>query len=147
MDGMTKLVSGRLKALPTTGSHPDPEVLAAFAENALPEADRGRLLQHLGACSDCREILYLAMPEAPEMQKVLVPQPPPFTFRRWVLATGALAASVAIVAIFVTASHFGHKAQFVAKVATVPTATPHLQMFTVPLFRTASTSRALPRIH
>src|SRR5579863_8022398 len=65
MDRMAKLVSGRLKAQAPTGPHPGPELLAAFAENVLPEADRGRLLQHLGDCSDCREVLYLALPDSP----------------------------------------------------------------------------------
>src|SRR5258708_21638857 len=98
MDRIAKLVSGRLKARASTGPHPGPELLTAFAENALPEADRGQLLQHLGACSDCREILYLALPVSVPAQKVLVLQPRPF--RRWALGWGALVASVAIAAVF-----------------------------------------------
>jgi hypothetical protein len=113
MDPVTKLVSGRLKAEAPTGPHPGAELLAAFAENALPEADRGQLLQHLGGCSDCREILYLALPDSPQTQKVLVPQLRPFTFShfplgRWALGWGALVASVAIVAIVGT-NRLGHR--------------------------------------
>ena len=114
MDQLAKLVSGRLKAQPAHGPHPASELLAAFAENALPEADRGHVLQHLGACSDCREILYLALPETPEAQKVLVLQPRPF--RRWGWSWGALVAVVAIGAI-VSTNRLGHKNQTATMVA------------------------------
>jgi len=48
--------------------HPDPDLLAAFAENGLTKSNRDSLLAHLAACSDCREVLYLAMPEVAEVQ-------------------------------------------------------------------------------
>lgn len=121
MDQFTKLVSGRLKTQLAPGPHPAPELLSAFAENALPEADRGPLLQHLGACSDCREILYLALPEIPELQKVMVPQPRPFG--RWGLGWGALVASVAVLAIFFT-NRLEYRNQTSAKVAIAPAAAP-----------------------
>ena len=107
MDRMAKLVSGRLKVPATPGPHPGPELLAAFAENALPEADRGQLLQHLGACSDCREILYLALPYSPELQKVLILEPR--VSKRWALRWGALVASVVVVTgLFVAKSPLFH---------------------------------------
>ena len=102
MDRLRKLVSGRLQA-PMAGPHPDPDVLSAFAENALLEAERAQLLQHLGACHDCREILYLAAPKSVEAQKVLSFQPKrgsSLVFR-W----GALAASVVIVGAAVIVRH------------------------------------------
>jgi len=99
MQGLRELVSGRLQAQ-AGGPHPDPDVLAAFAENALLEAERAQLLQHLGACRDCREILYLAAPEgSAEAQKV-----PSFQAKRsrsLVFRWGALAASIVIVGIAV----------------------------------------------
>jgi Carboxypeptidase regulatory-like domain/Photosynthesis system II assembly factor YCF48/Putative zinc-finger len=118
MDRLAKLVSGRLKAQPAIGSHPAPELLAAFAENALPEADRGQLLQHLGACSDCREILYVALPDSSEAQQVLVLKPRPF--RRWASGWGALVASVAIVVIFFSANRLGHKNHAASMVESAP---------------------------
>jgi hypothetical protein len=120
MDRIAKLVSGRLKAQSALGPHPDPELLSAFAENALPEADRGQLLQHLGACSDCREILYLALPHAPEAQKVLVLQPRPF--KRWALGWGALLASVAIAAVFFSISRPAYRNQSAPAAAALPAA-------------------------
>src|SRR5205823_792842 len=102
MDRLRKLVSGRLQA-PMAGPHPDPDVLSAFAENALVEAERAQLLQHLGACHDCREILYLAAPNYADAQKVLSFQPKRGTglVFRW----GALAASVVIVTAAVIARY------------------------------------------
>lgn len=123
MNRMAKLVSGRQKAQAPAGPHPGPEVLSAFAENALPEAERGPLLQHLGDCSDCREILYLALPESPETQKVLLPQPRPFTFRKWALGWGALVASVVVAAVLFTTNRLEHGRQSDLKVMTTPAAT------------------------
>jgi len=122
MDRMAKLVSGRLKAQAPTGLHPDADALTAFAENALPEAERGQLMQHLASCSDCREILYVASPDAPAMQKVVMPQPRPFMFRRWALGWGALVASVAIAAIFLTTNRLGERNRSVSLISTPPTA-------------------------
>ena len=121
MDQLSKHVAGRLKAQSSPGPHPDPELLSAFAENVLPEADRGLLLQHLGACSDCREIVFLALPESAEAQKVLVLNPS--RFRRWGFR-GALVASVAVVAIFFATNRLAHRNQTSAKLATMPAAAP-----------------------
>ena len=128
MDRMTKLVAGRLKAQAAAGPHPDPELLSAFAENTLSEAERGPLLQHLGVCSDCREVLYLASTDSPAMQKVLVPQPRPFTFRRWIFAWGSLAAAGVVVAIFFTANRLEYRNQSSARMVTnAPLPTPASQ--------------------
>jgi hypothetical protein len=40
--------------------HPDAEVLNAFAEQALLPEERAEVLAHLGGCSRCREIVFLA---------------------------------------------------------------------------------------
>ena len=119
MDQFTKLVYGRLRAQPVPGPHPAPELLSAFAENALTEADRGEVLQHLGACSECREVLFLALPGSPETQKVLIPQPRPF--RRWGLTWGAAVATVAILGVLFT-NRLEHKGQTRATVAIAPSA-------------------------
>jgi hypothetical protein len=124
MDRIAKHVAGRLKAQPAPGPHPDAELLSAFAENALSAADRGPLLQHLGVCSDCREIVFLALPESAEAQKVLVLKPS--RFRRWGFR-GALVASVAVVAIFFTTNRLAHRNQTTAKLATMPAAAPETE--------------------
>ena len=61
MPEVPKIVHDRLRAgLPTgtgpEGPHPDPDVLTAFAEQALSAAEREGVLQHLARCGDCREI-------------------------------------------------------------------------------------------
>lgn len=92
---MKKLVSARLQAQ-VAGPHPDPELLAAFAENGLLPGDRDMLLTHLAACTDCRDALYLAMPEA-EAQPVFQPS---YKAPRLALRWATLAASVIIVGAF-----------------------------------------------
>lgn len=109
MDQIKKLVSGRLNAQ-SAGQHPDPDVLAAFAENSLPGADRARLFEHLGNCSICRDVLYLAMPEAVGVQAIL-PLPLRSKQPRLALRWGTVAASVVILAsVFVInrRSFIGH---------------------------------------
>jgi hypothetical protein len=89
---MRKLVSARLQA-EGVGPHPASELLAAYAENNLSPHDRHTLLAHLAACADCRDALYLSMPEV-DTQPVLRPSynSPSRLAVRW----ATLAASVVI---------------------------------------------------
>jgi hypothetical protein len=59
MEQLPKIVRERLRA-GQAGDHPDPNLLAAFAENALSEAERLPLLEHLSRCAECREVVMLA---------------------------------------------------------------------------------------
>ena len=106
MDGLKKLVAGRL-ATAAVEQHPDPDVLNAFAEHALSDAEREQVLQHLGACKDCREALHLAADHSPEAQPVLSFQPKrrPWLMFRW----AAVAASVVIVGAAVIARFPAHR--------------------------------------
>ena len=63
MEEVPKSVPVRLKAVPS-GDHPDPDLLAALAEQALPERERAQALLHLSRCADCREVFALAIPPA-----------------------------------------------------------------------------------
>jgi hypothetical protein len=65
--------SGPERALPgrsVTGrsvpesAHPDADLLAAFAEQALAATERDGVLEHLALCGDCREVVALALPDA-----------------------------------------------------------------------------------
>jgi len=105
MDQIAKLVSGRLKAQ-SAGPHPGPDLLAAFAENALQNEEREKLLEHVGACSDCRQILYLALPESAEAQRILSLKGNrrPALALRW----GALVASLTILAVVLTTRYQSH---------------------------------------
>lgn len=90
---MKRLISGRL-SVPAAGPHPEAEQLAALVERAISKEDRRSLLEHVAACRDCREILYLSLPDAAENQQILA-----YPRRRPRLAIGwaTLAASVVIV--------------------------------------------------
>ena len=45
-------------------SHPDADLLTAFAEQALSATERDGVLEHLALCGDCREAIALALPPA-----------------------------------------------------------------------------------
>lgn len=102
MGGFKKLVAGRLATV-AVEPHPDADVLTAFAEHALSDAEREQVFQHLGACKDCRETLHVAAEHSPEAQPVLSFQPKrrPWLMFKW----GAVAASVVIVGAAVIARY------------------------------------------
>src|ERR1700727_772122 len=62
MQNVPKIVLDLLKASPPPVNHPDADVLTAFSEQALPEIERASVLAHLAHCTDCREIVALALP-------------------------------------------------------------------------------------
>jgi len=74
---VSKIIRSRLgqQAVPQPDGHPDPDLLAAFAESSLLERERTELLAHLANCTDCREYLAVAFstPE-PESNKAKHPQ-------------------------------------------------------------------------
>jgi hypothetical protein len=105
MDPLKKIVSGRLR-VQAVGPHPDAEVLSAFAERALPETERAQVLSHLSECKDCRQIVFFALPDSSETQKVLVAKGRPSA--RFALRWGTLAAVIAVSGILiVSARHRG----------------------------------------
>lgn len=68
MENIPKIVRERLKVAPVTIDHPDADVLAAFAERALPKRERATVLEHLARCGECREIVALALPGAESLE-------------------------------------------------------------------------------
>src|SRR5260370_41557667 len=61
MQDVPKIVVNRLQS-PTAESHPDADLLTAFAEHSLAGRERARVVEHLARCGDCREIVALALP-------------------------------------------------------------------------------------
>ena len=59
---LPKIVRSRLaqKMAETSAAHPDPNLLAAFAEDSLLARERASVIVHLAECADCRESLALA---------------------------------------------------------------------------------------
>jgi photosynthesis system II assembly factor YCF48-like protein/putative zinc finger protein len=62
MQDVPKIVLKRLQETPAAGPHPDADLLTAFAEQSLADSERARVMDHLSRCSDCREVLALALP-------------------------------------------------------------------------------------
>lgn len=62
MSELPKIVQQRLQVT-KLGAHPEPDLLNAFAEQALAERERLQVLEHLSRCDDCREVIFLAQPE------------------------------------------------------------------------------------
>lgn len=102
MDQIRKLIARRLRAQ-VAGAHPEPDLLCRLAEDGLPHTERSQLLDHLAACTECREILYLAMPDSAETQKVLylAPRRQP----RFVTGWGTLVASLGVIAVMILGAH------------------------------------------
>jgi hypothetical protein len=67
MESVPKVVVKRLQS-PAAESHPDADLLTAFAEQSLGGAERDRIVEHLARCGDCREVVSLALPPQVESQ-------------------------------------------------------------------------------
>lgn len=66
-------MSERLKAATPAVEHPDADVLTAFSERSLPQAERKTVLEHLARCRECREIVALALPASEPAQPIARP--------------------------------------------------------------------------
>jgi hypothetical protein len=134
MTDLPKIVRERMRAA-VAGDHPDPDLLTAFAEQALPERERTPLLQHLSRCADCRDVLALAaIPPAGVATHIkdtgVARKAPWFTFP--VLRWGALAACLVVVG----AAFLMHREEKLAyAVKDVPQVTP-------PAYAPAESTRA-----
>ena len=62
MEQLPKIVGQRLQAVrPET--HPDANLLAAFAEKSLLPREQASVLEHLASCLPCREVVAFAQPQ------------------------------------------------------------------------------------
>ena len=73
MQDVPKIVRERLKAAAPSVNHPDADTLTAFAERSLPELERSIVLEHLGRCGDCRDVVALAAPDSEAAGATVVP--------------------------------------------------------------------------
>jgi len=73
MEQAPKIVKARLQVAQPAHSHPDANLLTAFAEQLLNDRERESVASHLSACADCREIVFLATPAAGQDVEVAVP--------------------------------------------------------------------------
>lgn len=102
MAELPQSVRDRLSAAQATGgaAHPDSDLLAAFAENALLAGERDRVLAHLAVCPECRLVISLAQPETVPQTVATVERKRAWFEWKVFRVAGALAA-VAVVAIAV----------------------------------------------
>lgn len=71
----------------TADAHLSPELLNAFVEQALTEAEKQQVTLHLASCPDCREVVFLASSAlAEELEPALVAAAPPRNLRPAVAA-------------------------------------------------------------
>jgi hypothetical protein len=129
MKHLPKIVQRRLQETAKPGVHPDPDLLAAFVEKSLNDRERSRVLQHLADCSDCRDVMALAMPE------IASPPSPVLEKSNWlswpVLRWGALAACVVVVSTAVTLHYQrrqGLETNVAEKIAAAPSITAEINV-------------------
>lgn len=98
MQDVPKIVVKRLQS-PAAETHPDADLLTAFAEKSLSGRERESVLQHLARCGDCREIVTLALPASEEAEIAKSGS----TARRWfslpVLRWGVVIAGIVFVTL------------------------------------------------
>jgi hypothetical protein len=70
MPNLPKIAQARLqRATPVAAeSHPDADLLTAFAEQSLAGSERDLIVEHLAHCGDCRDVVSLALPPQVELQ-------------------------------------------------------------------------------
>ncbi|HUO15434.1 MAG TPA: YCF48-related protein [Verrucomicrobiae bacterium] len=124
MQPTPNIVRGRLKAAIPTQPHPDANLLSAFSEKSLSDHERAAVLNHLAACTDCRDILAFALPAMDSVQPAFQPSPTRWTWPllRWGLVT----AGIALIAAFAV-MRFEQHSQPSARIATAP----HIENFKV----------------
>lgn len=87
--------------------HPDENVLAAFAEQALTGAERESVLAHVSGCARCRDIVFLAQESAAQQETVQEVAVRPVR-RRW-LRWQSAAAGAWVLALVIGAALVWHR--------------------------------------
>ena len=96
MQDVPKIVVKRLQSA-AAESHPDADLLTAFAERSLSGRERESVLQHLARCGDCREVVALALPASDAAEIAKSGRAARHWFNVPVLRWGVLAAGMAFV--------------------------------------------------
>jgi Photosynthesis system II assembly factor YCF48 len=105
MPNVPKIVHARLqRPTPLTAeSHPDADLLTAFAEQSLIGPERDQVVEHLSHCGDCREVVSLALP--PQLEAQPVAHGGASWFQWPVMRWAVVAAGVALIASIGTLQH------------------------------------------
>lgn len=102
MQDLPKIVMARLhqekpQKPATPASHPDADLLTAFAEKNLSRRERLTVIEHIASCADCREIVALALPGPEERGLALQPEVAKGWLTWPVLRWGIAAAGVLVI--------------------------------------------------
>jgi hypothetical protein len=97
-------------------THPDENLLSAFAEHALAPKERESVLEHLSTCTSCRDVVFVAQQaslETPDQAKVTRPLPVTAGRRLWwgSLGVAGVLAALLIVVPIALYRHRGHAVQ------------------------------------
>jgi hypothetical protein len=94
--------------------HPPIDLLSAFSERALGRSDSASVLEHLSHCTDCREIAFLAIPEAESASISAVGKRPdprsPAPWISWPVFRWGAVAACAVIAVATMRLHPGYRA-------------------------------------
>lgn len=128
----------RLRARPEPAVHPDPDLLTAYIEQALPPVERSQVVQHLADCGYCREIVSLSLPE-PQPEQIAAPAA--VRSRWWVPAYrwAAVAATLAIAATLVIEKPWKTGSNRVSQPATISVHSQPAASNNVPAGQSAAT--------
>jgi len=99
---ISKIVGRRLQAKAKAGMHPDPNLISAFAEKSLGQREHLQVMEHLAQCSDCRDVVSLAIPQGGATTVIAAARGGSGWLSWPVLRWGALAACVIVVGAAVT---------------------------------------------
>jgi len=95
---LPKSVRDELARQQHSGSqHPDADLLTAFSEGTVTAAERAKLEQHLASCSECREVIFLAVPRTDSATPAVIAAPR--TRNRWFPAWAPWAAAAGILVV------------------------------------------------
>jgi hypothetical protein len=88
--GIPKSAYDALASQKPAADHPSADLLNGYVEQSLSATEKAGVMQHLAACEDCREVVFLAQGAVPETSAAPVAQPAP-GWRGWKWAVPAVA--------------------------------------------------------
>lgn len=71
MPELSNLLKDRLSRAGKPEVHPDTDLLTAYAEKSLPNAERAQVMDHLSRCGACRDVVFLMTEPAAEEAPVI----------------------------------------------------------------------------
>ena len=112
MPGLPKFVLQRLQGrVVSPESHPDADLLTAYAEHSLARRERAILMDHLAACADCRDVIALALPVAEVSPLPTARAAPRIGWLTWPMLRWAALSAGILVVVSAGILHYSHHNQ------------------------------------